>query len=1582
LYAVSCRFPAWLKQAKFTGALSAAISLAAFGAVQAKAAIVATTITGHVYSGTDSTGILGFPPGTNLKGKAYTLTFYFDDTQGTQSTSGSCPPTPCGSSINNSALAGEPWPPPATAVLQVAGGAPWIFGELGASSVLSTVQRNTGSLGSSIGLALEENYAAGGGQDGLNGVVTPASGTVLTTDYNWEDALYNNNLGPTQISFAIEPVYGGVAQNANGYLNLSTITVSGPIANPPGQGNGNCAICNATRSEATASQLAAGLAITSSDGNRAGEFVGGDPITLGTGNLFEQATDYTTAGQNPLSLIRYYNSAFVNPASYAVTLGGKWRSNYDRYLHIVTTPSATGYVTAERPDGQQITFTSSGTAWVTDSDVDYTLTNSGTTWTLTDPDDTVETYTAPGVEGRLSTIVARNGYTQSLSYTTGLLLHTVTDSYSRVLTFKYAGTGTLLTNVVTPDSATGITYGFTSGMLTTVTYPTSPTTTLTYLYENLSLPTALTCITDENGHRYATWAYDTTGRATSSLLGDTLNANQTKITYPTSTTATVTNAFGVVDTYTFSTIQGIPKVSGISRAATSNTAAATRSFGYDSNGYLNSATDWNGNQTTYVNNAHGDPLTINEAVNSPAVARTTTIVYDSVFVHLPGTITTAGLTTGFTYDGGGNPKTRTDTDTTTNTVPYSTNGQTRVTQYMWTSTGQEKSVQLPRTDVTAKTVFGYDGTGALTSITDALSHETQITAHTGGGLPLTVIDPNNVTTTLTYDGRLNLNTSTLYTTAGNLLTTWTHDPATNLIAVQQPDNSKLTYGYDAAHRITDVTDLFGNNLHYTLDQLGDVTLAEVKNPSGTMTWQHSGMFDAVGRVLKDIGGMGQTTAYTWDPMSDVLTVTPPAPSGTVTQTWDALNRLSTSTDPAPGGTTTYGYDAHDRMTSVTDANGNTTAYVYNGFGDRTQTASPDSGTTVYYYDPDRNLTQRVMPGNLTMNATFDAFDRNLTVKYTDDATLSVTDTYDQSGHGFGIGRLTSATDQVGSLSLTYDERGNVTAESRTPSGLTALNTSYGYDAASNIASITYPSTTFVQYARDIMGRVSSVTAKLPGASSASNVVTGVTYRPLPEFEWTGSGQVSGLTFGNGIKGAYGYDLDYRPTTRKDNGTAAVQNLTYGYYANNSVKTITDAVNAANSQSMTYDPLDRLKTAASGTGGYGTFGFTWDPVSNVKTQTINGTRTTYTYKSGTNRLTAITTVGATQTVGSTPAGNIATFKTGSTAVETLTYNKANQLASATTATQTATYAYDLLGRRIEKVGTATATTVFQYDQNNNLLEERDGSGTTRADYVYLNPQSGPGAPPIGTVQPSSNAVYFLHTDRLGTPTVATDNNKVVQWSATYQPFGYTATGTSAIVQNLRLPGQEWDLESTFNHNGARTYAPLIGRYVQTDPIGLNGGANTYAYANSNPFRFTDRSGLDTMHWWNTTGGRSPIQDGPTYGNWGGGCWSGGGYSCGGNPWGDFLPPIDSSDQAYMAHDMCYTNCSAAPNQCFADSNGCKAQCDSNLVTNLNALPPNPYLWPIPPTSDNWLAMLSAAGYKQFAIWFFRFGKGVSDPLLSF
>jgi len=1051
----------------------------------------------------------------------------------------------------------------------------------------------------------------------------------------------------------------------------------------------------------------------------------------------------------------------------------------------------------------------------------------------------------------------------------------MTDSYGRSLSFTY-NANKMLESVSTPDSLV-VSYGYTwvgaseyytgdvGYLLTSVSYNTSPATSQNYYYNlTSSFPYELDHINDENGNTSVQWLYNGDGSAWISEQGGGI-ANHTVFTYGSNYT-TVENAFGVYDTYNYTLINGQHAITSISRASTGNTAAATESFSADANGYLSSFTDWNGNTTNFTNNSYGNPTQIVEAYGS-GVQRTTNITYDGTWVRLPATIATTGLTRSFTYDGSGNPLTMTDTDTTSGSTPYSTNGQTREWQWTWNGTGEPLTVQLPRTDTTVKYTLTWSS-GALATITDPVGNETQITSATGGGYPQTIVDPNGVTTTLAWDTRLNLNTVTVDPSGGDYVTTYTHDPANNLTSVQKPDGSTLSYSYDAANRLTNITDIPGNSINFTLDALGDVTAMNMKTPASSNKYLRSATFDNLGRTLTDTDGDGNTTTYAWDPNSNLTSVTD-ALSKTWSLTWDALNRLATRVDPSPGGTTTFTFDAHNGITNVQDANGNSTAYVRDGFGEAIGITSPDTGSTVLRYGKDGDLRQMVRNGGQTANLTYDADDRNLTISYPADSSLNVSKTYDQSGHGYGKGRLTSVTDQAGSDSFTYDERGNITGESRVITSIGTLTTSTSFDANNNVSGITYPSGTAVSYSRDSMGNVTGISATPPGGSPTT-IASSITRLPF--------GPVSSLTFGNGVTGSYSFDFAYDAYTREDKATGDITNFSYGFDARNSLTNIYDTVNSSNSQTLTYDAVDRLSSATSASGGYGSYAWTWDPVNNVTSQTINSVATTIAQNSGTNQLASLAVSGgSTTTVDTTANGNIQDFKIGGTAITSYTYNAANQLSGATGPLgASATYEYGFDGQRLLKTPSSGYPITYQYGQAaKELLAENDLHSGQTADYIYLDP--GRNSRPIGQVDPTSGNVYYTHTDRQGTPQAVTDSGANVVWQAFYNPFGDTNSFSGTLTtQSLRLPGQYFDPETGNNHNGFRDYSGTLTRYMQSDPLGLGGGMNTYQYVRANPLKYTDRLGLDP-----NCGGGGGVGGGPcTPGSTDPMCSTGGGSGGGG------------------------------------------------------------------------------------------------------
>ena len=105
-----------------------------------------------------------------------------------------------------------------------------------------------------------------------------------------------------------------------------------------------------------------------------------------------------------------------------------------------------------------------------------------------------------------------------------------------------------------------------------------------------------------------------------------------------------------------------------------------------------------------------------------------------------------------------------------------------------------------------------------------------------------------------------------------------------------------------------------------------------------------------------------------------------------------------------------------------------------------------------------------------------------------------------------------------------------------------------------------------------------------------------------------------------------------------------------------------------------------------------------------------------------------------------------------------------------------------------------------------------------------------------------AIFYLHNDHLGTPRVVTDQQRDVKWRADYMPFGETVIHTEEVTMPLRMPGQYYDSETGLHYNYYRDYDPTLGRYIQSDPIGLRAGLNTYIYAYQNPFTWIDPYGL--------------------------------------------------------------------------------------------------------------------------------------------
>jgi RHS repeat-associated protein len=324
------------------------------------------------------------------------------------------------------------------------------------------------------------------------------------------------------------------------------------------------------------------------------------------------------------------------------------------------------------------------------------------------------------------------------------------------------------------------------------------------------------------------------------------------------------------------------------------------------------------------------------------------------------------------------------------------------------------------------------------------------------------------------------------------------------------------------------------------------------------------------------------------------------------------------------------------------------------------------------------------------------------------------------------------------------------------------------------------------------------------------------------------GDVHGWTWGNGTAEIRSHDADGNAYQ-----IGGPEVSTYGYDNAFRITGATNAANSALSWTYAYDAVDRITTAAKTST---TLGWTYDATNNRTAQTGSGA-STFTTPVTSNQLGSVSgTLTRTYTYDS--SGNPASY-TGAS----FTYNNRSRLLTATVGGSTTTYLYDALGQRIQKSGGPAGTVVFVYDQNGHLTGEYSSTGVLIEETVWL------GDIPVATIRPAGVGIttYYIHADNLGTPRIISrPSDNAIMWRWDADPYGSAAAnsnpaGQGVFTYNLRFLGQYSDSESGLNYNYMRNYDPQIGRYAESDPAGLLGGLNTYAYANGDPVDNADPTG---------------------------------------------------------------------------------------------------------------------------------------------
>jgi RHS repeat-associated protein len=163
-----------------------------------------------------------------------------------------------------------------------------------------------------------------------------------------------------------------------------------------------------------------------------------------------------------------------------------------------------------------------------------------------------------------------------------------------------------------------------------------------------------------------------------------------------------------------------------------------------------------------------------------------------------------------------------------------------------------------------------------------------------------------------------------------------------------------------------------------------------------------------------------------------------------------------------------------------------------------------------------------------------------------------------------------------------------------------------------------------------------------------------------------------------------------------------------------------------------------------------------------------------------------------------------------------------------------------------------TFAFAPNQNHHITLTDVADGVVIADAVKLTQ---------ATSQQGAEETYYIHPDQLGTPRLIADQNQNPVWKwendeafGANQPNEDPGNTNAKFVFNLRYPGQYFDQETNTNYNYFRDYDFTIGRYIESDPIGLQGGLNTYSYSDGNPISKIDLLGLETYQCIRPLGGK--------------------------------------------------------------------------------------------------------------------------------
>ncbi len=768
------------------------------------------------------------------------------------------------------------------------------------------------------------------------------------------------------------------------------------------------------------------------------------------------------------------------------------------------------------------------------------------------------------------------------------------------------------------------------------------------------------------------------------------------------------------------------------------------------------------------------------------------------------------------------------------------------------------------------------GKAYLTKITNASNQVTTHSYYSCSGLPASTTDPNNQTSKQTYDLFSRPLVSTL------------------------PDGGQTTNTYDDTNLITTTSKLLSlsaavySREHY--DQLGrliESDLCEDGTSSCTSPIETNITYDGVGNTVTQTNPFRATTdstygltTYAYDALYRTKTVTKPdgsiahsaycGPNTLVTDEashWrrsrtDGLGHLVEVDEPnsttatvnstgCPGTgepiwVTSYTYDALGNLKTVVQGGSRNRSFTYDSLNHLLTSTNPEAGLVTYTYDNDGNVLTKKDARAITTTYSYDALNRAKGATYSN-GDPAVSYTYDQSAclgqpTCYNIGRRTSMSDAGGTENLSYDTMSRELTEQRTTNSVTK-STSYTYNLAGDLATLTYPSGRMITYTYDSSGRSSTAKDVANGINYAYGTCNGgACYAP--------QGAVAAVENGTSLAATYLYNTRLQPCwlyastngtlaantscTATDPGPGNILDLKYSFNLgagdNGNVVGITNNRDTTRTQSFTYDQVNRIVTAqTSATTGTNCWGetYTLDQWANM---TAIGALSGYTGCTQEGLSVAATTVNQLSATGLTydASGNMLTD-----GLNTYGWNAESEIKSAAGVN----YTYDGDGNRLQK----SNGKIYWYGAGTEILDESDASGNFTNEYVFF------GGKRIAMRNVSSGTIYYYAEDMLGSSrTLVQAGQTSVCYDADFYPFGGERDIVTTCSQNYKFEGKERDTETNNDDFGARYYSSRFGRWLSADWSSVPAPVpyanltnpqtlNLYAMVSDNPETFADLDG---------------------------------------------------------------------------------------------------------------------------------------------